>query len=231
MPRMRICQLCILRGGIYHRTDCPMVMSTCNDRGIGLIGMSDVADKWGRPVAERGFAQVPNYLLLLNQFLDREHRLSPVEMLVVLQLVGSWWRKDALPFPSMSTLATRCGVSSRQIQRAVNRLEHLGLVRRVNRRSRGIISSNAYDLAPLAAVLNEVARAFPNGFPRNVDKATVQRISSNLSAATISSVTPTGALLSPAATSFEAIGRALQIDGVSRGDDLARIRLPKTPKT
>lgn len=144
--------------------------------------MSDVADKWGKPVAERGFAQVPNYLLLLNQFLDKDHRLSPIELLVLIQLVGSWWRKDALPFPSMGTLATRCGVSSRQIQRAINRLETLGLVKRVNRRTKGIISSNAYDLEPLVNVLGEVARAFPNEFPRNVDRATVQRISGMLDA-------------------------------------------------
>ena len=31
--------------------------------------MSEVASKWGTPVAERGFAQIPNYLLLLNRFL------------------------------------------------------------------------------------------------------------------------------------------------------------------
>lgn len=142
--------------------------------------MSDVAEKWGVAVAERGFAQVPNYLLLLNQFLDREHRLTPVELLVLLQLVGSWWRRDAMPFPSMSTLATRCGVSSRQIQRAINKLEQLGLVSRVNRRTRGIISSNAYDLQPLADILGEVAKAFPNQFPRNIDRATVERISARL---------------------------------------------------
>lgn len=142
--------------------------------------MSDVVDKWGRPVAERGFAQIPNYLLLLNQFLDREHRLSPVELLVLLQLVGSWWKKGDLPFPSMGTLATRCGVSDRQVQRSIGQLEQIGLLKRVNRRNKGIIASNAYDLTPLVEILEEVAKAFPNGFPRNVDKATVQAISSRL---------------------------------------------------
>lgn len=142
--------------------------------------MSDMVSKWGRPVAERGFAQVPNYLLLLNQFLSKEARLSPVEMLVLMQLVGSWWRRDAMPFPSMSTLATRCGVSSRQIQRAINRLEGAGLIQRVNRRTQGIISSNAYDLQPLVALLGEIAKAFPNEFPRRVDKETVDRISSKV---------------------------------------------------
>lgn len=130
--------------------------------------MSDIVEKWGQEVAERGFAQVPNYLLLINQFLDEESRLSPAELLVLIQLIGSWWKRDDLPFPSMSTLSKRIGVSTRQIQRAVNRLEELGLIKRTKRRSSGIISSNAYDLRPLAAVLNEVSKAFPNEYPRNV---------------------------------------------------------------
>jgi hypothetical protein len=143
--------------------------------------MSDIAQKWGVNVAQRGFAQIPNYLLLLNQFLDEDRRLSPVELLVLLQLVGSWWVKDTMPFPSMKTLAVRCGVSDRQIQRAVNKLEKVGLVARVNRRNKGIIASNAYDLAPLVSLLGDVAKVFPNEFPRNVDKAKVQAISARLS--------------------------------------------------
>jgi predicted transcriptional regulator len=142
--------------------------------------MSDVAEKWGEAVAGRGFAQIPNYLLLLNQFLDREHRLSPVELLVLLELVGNWWRKGELPFPSMGTLAARCGVSDRQIQRAINRLVHLNLVRRVSRRTKGIMASNAYDLTPLAVFLGEVAKAFPNEFPRNLDRMKVRALSSRL---------------------------------------------------
>lgn len=138
--------------------------------------MSDMVDKWGVGVAERGFAQVPNYLLLINQFLDEGSKLSPVELLVLIQLVGSWWKKDDLPFPSMATLARRCGVSSRQIQRAVNRLEVLGLIKRTKRRSSGIISSNSYDLTPLASVLQEVAKAFPNEYPRNVAPGKVTRL-------------------------------------------------------
>jgi hypothetical protein len=137
--------------------------------------MSDVAEKWGEAVAGRGFAQIPNYLLLLNQFLDRERRLSPVELLVLFQLVRNWWRKGELPFPSMGTLAARCGVSDRQIQRAINRLVKLDLVKRVSRRTKGIIASNAYDLTPLAAFLGEVAKVFPNEFPRNLDRVKVRR--------------------------------------------------------
>lgn len=144
--------------------------------------MSDIAEKWGVKIAQRGFAQVPNYLLLLNQFLVKEKRLSPVELLVLIQLVGSWWRKAEMPFPSMTTLANRCGVSSRQIQRSINRLEDIGLIRRVNRRSQGVISSNAYDMEPLVDLLNIVADAFPNDFPRNVDRKTAEAISQKLTA-------------------------------------------------
>lgn len=142
--------------------------------------MSDVAHKWGSPVAQRGFSQVPNYLLLLNQFLDKEHRLSPTELLILVQLVGSWWKRDEMPFPSNTTLATRCGVSSRQVQRAMNHLEGAKLLRRVSRRTQGIISSNAYDLTPLVELLDAIAKAFPNSFPRNVDRETVATISAKL---------------------------------------------------
>jgi DNA-binding MarR family transcriptional regulator len=96
---------------------------------------------------------VPNYLLLINRFLDEDSRLSPVELLVLIELVGTWWKKSELPFPSIKTLATRCGVSERQMQRAIKSLERLGLLKRVKRRDKGIIASNSYDLQPLAEVV------------------------------------------------------------------------------
>lgn len=130
--------------------------------------MSEVAKKWGAAVAERGFSQVPNYLLLLNQFIDKDNRLSPLELLILIELSGSWWKKEEQPFPSMRTLATRCGTSERQVLRAVTRLEELSLIKRVKRRSKGLIASNAYDLTPLVEMLTEVSKIYPNEFPRNV---------------------------------------------------------------
>ena len=133
--------------------------------------MSEVAKKWGDKVAGRGFSQVPNYLLLLNQFIDPDNRLSPLELLILIELSGSWWRKDEQPFPSMRTLATRCGTSERQVLRAISRLEELTLIKRVKRRSQGLIASNAYDLTPLVDMLTEVAKQYPNEFPRNIKTA------------------------------------------------------------
>jgi predicted transcriptional regulator len=132
---------------------------------------TDVADKWGQQIAERGFAQIPNYLLLLNQFMDKERRFSPLEMLILIQLVGAWWKKEAMPFPSMATLAARCGVSDRQIQRSINRLVELKLIVRTQRHAAtGVRSNNLYDLKPLITMLNHVAKAFPNGYPRGIGK-------------------------------------------------------------
>jgi DNA-binding transcriptional MocR family regulator len=128
--------------------------------------MSEVANKWGNLVAERGFSQVPNYLLLLNQFIDPENRLSPLELLILIELSGSWWKKEEQPFPSMRTLSIRCGTSERQVLRAVSRLEELTLIKRVKRRSQGLIASNAYDLTPLVDMLTQVAKQYPNEFPR-----------------------------------------------------------------
>lgn len=134
--------------------------------------MSELAEKWGEAVAQRGFAQIPNYLLLLNTFLDEEKRLTPVEQLVLLQLVSSWWKRDDLPFPSVGTLASRVGASPRQVQRALKRLEEDNFVKRITRRSRGVIASNAYDLTPLTEVLAEVAKLYPNAHPRKITRTT-----------------------------------------------------------
>jgi hypothetical protein len=68
----------------------------------------------------------------------------------------------------MRTLSIRCGTSERQVLRAISRLEELTLLKRVKRRSKGLIASNAYDLSPLVEMLQEVAKMYPNEFPRNV---------------------------------------------------------------
>lgn len=121
----------------------------------------DIVLKWGRDVAGSGFAQVPNYLLRFNQFTAEEDRLSPTELLLLIELAGTWWKKDDLPFPSMKTLAMRCGTSERQILRAVKRLEGIPLLKRINRKKKGIIASNAYDLSPLVEVLQVIAETYP----------------------------------------------------------------------
>lgn len=147
----------------------------------------DMVSKWGKAVAARGFAQIPNHLLLLNQFLLEEKRLSPTELLILIQIVGTWWRADEMPFPALKTLAVRAGVSDRQAQRAVSRLEGLGLLKRVRRVERGMIASNAYDLSPLVNFLAEVAKAFPNEFPRNLKRGKLETLQEQLESRQVAS--------------------------------------------
>lgn len=127
---------------------------------------SEVASKWGEAVAKRGFAQIPNYLINLNQFAAKEDRLSPLELLILIELAAAWWKREEKPFPSMQTLSVRCGTSERQVLRAISHLEDLGFLKRVKRRIKGIISSNAYDLEPLVSMLEAVAKGFPPDHPR-----------------------------------------------------------------
>lgn len=144
--------------------------------------VSDVVEKWGKDVAGRGFAQIPNYLLILNQFLDDEKRLGPAELNILLQLVGAWWKKSDLPYPALKTLAVRSGISDRQAQRAVTRLEGMGFLKRTKRKGAGgLIASNAYDLTPLVRVLGAVAKAFPNEYPRKVSAEDRAKIDAALS--------------------------------------------------
>lgn len=129
--------------------------------------MSEVVSKWGQAVAERGFTQVPNYLLMINQFLADEDKLPPSEMVVLLTLVGAWWKKDTPPYPSVKSVAERSNLSERQALRSLGSLEKKGFIKREKQNaSRGIISRNVYNLYPLTQKLNDVAAAFPNIYPR-----------------------------------------------------------------
>jgi predicted transcriptional regulator len=119
--------------------------------------MSEFVAKWGEEVHRRGFAQIPNLIFLLNDFADDDEQLKPIELLVLLQLTAMWWKSGKPPFPSMETLARRCGTSERTIERAMKRLTDLGLLERVKRRVNGVVASNRYDLEPLAARLQKIA--------------------------------------------------------------------------
>ena len=130
--------------------------------------MQDISSKWGKKIADRGFTQIPNYLLYVNMFVADEIKLSPTEMLVLIHLISSWWKKNDLPYPSMKTLSERSGISTRQVQRALNSLEEKEYIARKKRRINKAIASNAYDLSPTIEILNLVAEHYKNKFPRNI---------------------------------------------------------------
>jgi predicted transcriptional regulator len=138
----------------------------------GQQDLSVMAHKWGASVATAGFTAIPNHLLSINQFLEQEKRLTPTELLTLLQILSTWWYVDRLPFPSKSTIAKRLGLSSRQVQRALNGLEEKGLIRRIARyyENRGR-ASNSYDVSKVVEKISQLAAEYPSVFRRGVNVA------------------------------------------------------------
>lgn len=130
--------------------------------------MDDISSKWGKDVAERGFTQIPNYLLQINMFVHEDHQISAAEMLVLIHLIASWWKKDEMPYPSMRTLSERSGISERQVQRAIKALEQKGYLRKSKKKIKNLLASNAYDLRPTVEILQTVADYYINKHPRNI---------------------------------------------------------------
>jgi hypothetical protein len=123
--------------------------------------------KWGSDVVSAGFTSLPNHLLSINQFVSKESRLTPTELLTLFQILSTWWHAEQLPFPSKTTIAKRLGLSPRQVQRALNGLEAKGYITRVARfyQNRGR-ESNSYDLSKMVALVRVLAEQTPDAFKR-----------------------------------------------------------------
>ena len=121
-----------------------------------------ISEKWGKSVTLRGFSQIPYYLLHINRFLSEEKKLSSLELLIIIQLTSNWWDKKENPYPSMINIADRCNVSERQIQRAINKIEEKGFIKREKMLSEsGVIQRNSYDMNPLVDILIEISKSHP----------------------------------------------------------------------
>lgn len=81
---------------------------------------------WGDALSY-GFVGVPT-LLLKHQ---GDLQISPQEMVVLLNLLASWWEAGNLPFPRTTTIASRSGLSVRVVQRQLLSLEQKGLITRL----------------------------------------------------------------------------------------------------
>lgn len=130
-------------------------------------GVARTVAKWGETATTAGFTVLPNHLLALNQFLPEGERITPTEMVVLLQILLAWWDPQKLPFPSKSTIARRAGLSPRQVQRAIAALEGKGLISRIARFSKASArSSNEYDVGGVSRIVRKYADANPAAFKR-----------------------------------------------------------------
>ncbi len=113
--------------------------------------------KWGKKVMALGFCVVPSLLLRAQRRLG----LNPTELAVLMQLCDFWWENGRKPYPGKKLLSRRLGLSPRQVQRYMERLETAGLIKRVERRAaHGGKQTNIYDLSGLVERLKKLEPEF-----------------------------------------------------------------------
>lgn len=114
-------------------------------------------DKFGTQVMKHGYTMLPNLLLQAQARLGISH----AEFNVLVQLVSHWWDADKDPYPAKDTIARRMGLSPRQVQRYLTKLEDAGFIKRIERFSgRNAQIANAYSLDGLVEKLKEIEPEF-----------------------------------------------------------------------
>jgi predicted transcriptional regulator len=110
--------------------------------------------KWGEEIMAVGFTAVPDILLKRMAVLG----ITPMEMMVLLQILSYWWSAEQLPFPSKAKIAVAIGCHEKTVQQAITRLVKLGFIRRQERRrAEDRNESNIYDFSPLIEILKPEA--------------------------------------------------------------------------
>tara|TARA_E500000318_G_scaffold7835_1_gene7229 strand:+ start:6462 stop:6920 length:459 start_codon:yes stop_codon:yes gene_type:complete len=110
-----------------------------------------VLEKWGE-AAFGGFQQIPD-LLLRNQ---RRLQLTATELTVLLNITMHWWNPADRPFPHIHNIARRMGISPRTVQRAIAKMETLGLLQRVQSENPEAFAKS-FDLSGLTERLQSIA--------------------------------------------------------------------------
>ncbi|MEP2989650.1 MAG: helix-turn-helix domain-containing protein [Parasphingorhabdus sp.] len=82
--------------------------------------------KWkGAVSSQSGFVAIPMSLLKAQEKLG----LNTTDMMVLINLLIHWWNPDSPVFTRSETIAKRMGSSARTVQRSVNKMLKLGLIK------------------------------------------------------------------------------------------------------
>lgn len=113
--------------------------------------------KWGKAVMKLGFSILPSLIFRAQRRLG----LSPVQLVVLLQIADYWWDQGRKPHPGKTTIGERLDLSARQVQRHIADLEKAGFLKRIERRAphRGKLT-NEYDLTGLVEKLKKLEPEF-----------------------------------------------------------------------
>ena len=107
-----------------------------------------------REASVGGFQAIPDILLKQQDQL----RLTPTDVLVLLNITMHWWYPEQKPFPRSTTIARRMGVAPRTVQRSIKNLEKLGyLCREKDEKGRTVL-----DPEPLVQRLCELVKDDPD---------------------------------------------------------------------
>lgn len=97
-------------------------MSTTEDQQMNENFMRQ---RWGVSLNE-GFLMIPRVMLKKQYALG----LDSHELVVLLNLLSSWWSDNEAPYPSTQSIAARMNVSLSTVQRALRKLEKEGFIAR-----------------------------------------------------------------------------------------------------
>jgi DNA-binding transcriptional ArsR family regulator len=93
--------------------------------GDAGLPVDSIPERWGEAV-NAGFIAVPNVLVKAQKSLG----LSPIDMVIVLNIIMFWWHRERRPSPRSTAIARRTGLGHRTVQRSLSKLENLGLIKR-----------------------------------------------------------------------------------------------------
>lgn len=108
--------------------------------------------KWGEALND-GFVVIPAALFRHQHLL----KLDSGEVVVLLNLLMSWWKVNELPHIQTSTISKRMGISRRTAQRHIESLEKKQFIKRVWGTKRGVDerAGAMYDLSGTVTMLKE----------------------------------------------------------------------------
>lgn len=101
-------------------------------------------------IGDAGFQPLPDVLL----FYQKELGLKSEDLNVLLNVMVHWYWPERMPWPRVTTIAKRMGVSDRSVQRSLARLRKLDLLGKTKNPN----GKTAYDLRPLLLRLEPFAR-------------------------------------------------------------------------
>lgn len=119
-------------------------------------------EKFGSAI-DGGFQAVPDVLLKHQNKLG----LSPVDVVILLNIMMHWWNAHDKPYPRLVTIAQRIGVTPRTVERRISRMEKAKLLRRLpaEKKEKGL-SVRRFDLGGIVSRLQLIASDDPVAISR-----------------------------------------------------------------